>query len=56
MECATVINRLLRADARSRTRSLRIRTYTVLPLNEECGLIEWVQNTDTLRSLLARLA
>lgn len=29
-----------------------IRTYSVVPLNEECGLIEWVRNTVPFRSLL----
>lgn len=32
--------------------ALEIKTYAVTPLNEECGLIEWVPNTNTLRSIL----
>jgi phosphatidylinositol kinase/protein kinase (PI-3 family) len=31
---------------------LDIRTYSVVPLNEECGLIEWVRNTVAMRVLL----
>ena len=31
---------------------LDIRTYTVIPLNERCGLIEWVKDTKTFRSIL----
>ena len=29
-----------------------IRTYSVVSLNEECGLIQWVPNTIPLRSIL----
>lgn len=36
------------------TISLGIRTYAVIPLNEECGLIEWVPNTAGLRHILAK--
>lgn len=31
-----------------------IRTYAVIPLNEECGLIEWVKNTIGLRHILLK--
>ncbi len=34
---------------------LGIRTYAVVPLNEECGLIEWVPNTAGLRPILTNL-
>ena len=32
-----------------------IKTYAVTPLNEECGLIEWVDNLRTLRELVIKL-
>jgi phosphatidylinositol kinase/protein kinase (PI-3 family) len=32
-----------------------IRTYAVMPLNEECGLLEWVNNTIALRAILTKL-
>ena len=32
-----------------------IKTYAVTPLNEECGLIEWVDNLRTLRELVLKL-
>ena len=53
MEFNTSVNRLLREDAEGRHRQLRLRTYAVVCLNEECGLLEWVDNTDALRSLIA---
>ena len=38
----------------SRVRKLRIRTFSVLPLSEESGLIEWVPDTQAFRTLVAR--
>lgn len=34
---------------------LDIKTYSVTPLNEECGLIEWVDNLRTLREIVIKL-
>ncbi|WVW85570.1 hypothetical protein I302_107608 [Kwoniella bestiolae CBS 10118] len=31
-----------------------VRTYAVMPLNEECGLLEWVANTNALKSILEK--
>ena len=42
MDFNSMINKLLQADADARQRQLCIRTYAVVPLNEECGIIEWV--------------
>jgi serine/threonine-protein kinase ATR len=55
MEFNTMLNRLLRANPESAKRALRLRTFCVCPLNEECGLIEWVPNTQTLRNLVQKL-
>ncbi|KAL8939500.1 MAG: hypothetical protein Q9216_003328 [Gyalolechia sp. 2 TL-2023] len=52
MEFNTMINRFLKKDAESSQRRLYIKTYAVTPLNEECGLIEWVDNLKTLREIL----
>ena len=32
-----------------------VRTYSVVPLNEECGLIEWVRNTVPIRNIFKTL-
>ena len=45
MEFNTVLNRILQEDPEGRRRNLRIRTYSVTCLDEECGLLEWVENT-----------
>ncbi|OQV17014.1 Serine/threonine-protein kinase atr [Hypsibius exemplaris] len=52
MELVGMVNKFLRENSEARRRQLRIRTYSVVPLNEECGIIEWVPNIQTLRSIL----
>lgn len=55
MEFNTMINRSLKKDAESSKRQLYVRTYAVTPLNEECGIIEWVEGLKTLRDVLLAL-
>ncbi|KAI9844262.1 MAG: serine/threonine-protein kinase M1 [Sclerophora amabilis] len=55
MEFNAMINRSLKKDAESSKRQLYIKTYAVTPLNEECGLIEWIDNLKTLRDILLKL-
>lgn len=38
--------------AEGRADGADIRTYAVMPLNEECGLLEWVSNTVPLKGIL----
>jgi phosphatidylinositol kinase/protein kinase (PI-3 family) len=45
MEVNALLNRILQEDPEGRKRNLRLRTYSVTCLNEECGLLEWVENT-----------
>ncbi|KAG9237915.1 protein kinase-like protein rad3 [Amylocarpus encephaloides] len=52
MEFNSMINRALKRDAEASRRQLYIKTYAVTPLNEECGLIEWVEGLKTLRDIL----
>ncbi|KZO97981.1 hypothetical protein CALVIDRAFT_50339 [Calocera viscosa TUFC12733] len=54
MDFNSMINKLLKKDSESRRRQLHIRTYGVIPLNEECGLVEWVPNTIGFRHILAK--
>lgn len=55
MEFNTMINRFLKRDVDAAKRRLYIRTYAVIPLNEECGLIEWVDNLKTFRDIILKL-
>ncbi|KNE54798.1 hypothetical protein AMAG_00751 [Allomyces macrogynus ATCC 38327] len=52
LEFTGLLNRLLGRSRMTGDRQLHIRTYAVTPLNEQCGLIEWVPHTAALRSLL----
>jgi len=51
----SVINRLFKKDKEARQRQLRLRTFAVLPLREDCGLIEWVPDTVAVRHVLMEL-
>lgn len=52
VEFLTVVNRLLSKDPVSRQKELELKTYAVLPLTEETGMIEWVNDLDPLRKLV----
>ncbi|CAK7236748.1 serine/threonine-protein kinase M1 [Sporothrix curviconia] len=52
MEVNAQINQALRKDTEATRRQLSIRTYAVTPLNEDCGIIEWVLGLKTLREVL----
>ena len=67
MDFNSMINKLLKSASESRRRQLcepklpehsvlmkDIRTYAVMPLNEECGLLEWVSNTNALKRILEK--
>lgn len=70
MDFNSMINKFLKSASESRRRQLctgfwlrravqfglstDVRTYAVTPLNEECGLIEWVSNTNALKSILEK--
>lgn len=51
MQFATTMDFLLNKDVESMKRNLGIITYSVLPLREDCGLLEIVPNVVTLRSI-----
>ena len=54
-----VINRLLmhnvgsRKNASRQRRRLHLRTFSVVCLKEDCGMLEWVPNTDSFRNLVS---
>ncbi|KAL9238429.1 hypothetical protein vseg_012850 [Gypsophila vaccaria] len=52
MEFNAMINRLLSKSAESRRRKLYVRTFAVIPLTEDCGMVEWVPHTRGLRHIL----
>ena len=52
MEFVSLLNRTLAREPASRKRRLYLRSFAVLPLTEDCGLIEWVPHTTGLRIVL----
>jgi len=55
MEVNNVVNWYLKRTNESRQRQLYVRTYAVVPLNEECGLLEWVPNLQGYRQAVLSL-
>lgn len=55
MEFTSTVDKLLLKDNETSKRMLRIKTYHVTPLNEDCGLIEWVDGAVPIRSILFKL-
>lgn len=55
MEFFSVVNKCLKQEPESRRRNLYIRTYAVTPLNENSGIIEWIDGLSTIRSILIKL-
>ncbi|KAI8330114.1 hypothetical protein BC941DRAFT_441555 [Chlamydoabsidia padenii] len=52
MEFSHMINKFLIKNATSRQQQLYIRTYAVIPLGVRWGLIEWINNLNTLKSIV----
>lgn len=52
IDFAVLCNKMLEGDAESRKRNLRLRTYAIVPLSRNSGLIEWIQNTSTLKTIV----
>ncbi|PWN51878.1 hypothetical protein IE53DRAFT_31757 [Violaceomyces palustris] len=50
-----VVNVLLSKDRRARQRQLKVRTYAVIPLGPQCGLLEFVGNTVPLGEVLFKM-
>lgn len=43
---------MLENDVESRKRNLTLRTNAIVPLSRNSGMIEWIQNTSTLKSIV----
>lgn len=51
MQFLNITNHLLNHDEEARTRSLKARTYAVIPLSDRSGLIQWVDRAVPLFTL-----
>ena len=54
MDCIWVVNKLFRKDCQARNRNMYVRDYSVVPTNETSGIIEWVDNLKSIRSLITQ--
>ena len=52
IDFAVLCNKMLDNDSEARKRNLKLRTYAIVPLSRNTGLIEWIQNTSTLKSVV----
>ncbi|KAM9937820.1 hypothetical protein OXX80_002673 [Metschnikowia pulcherrima] len=52
-EFTNMINRILLTSADARKRSLIVENYSVIPLAEDSGVIEFVQNVSTMKSVIS---
>lgn len=52
IDFAVLCNKMLENDSESRKRNLRLRTNAIVPLSRNTGLIEWIQNTCTLKTVV----
>ena len=52
MQLFGLVNALLSKDSDTRKKNLSIRTYPVIPLSHNTGIIGWVSNCDTLHQLI----
>lgn len=48
----TIMSEQLKSDRKCRQQNLSVRTYNVIPLNVNCGIISWIENTDSIQSFL----
>jgi phosphatidylinositol kinase/protein kinase (PI-3 family) len=42
IDFAVLCNKMLQQDPEARQRGLRMRTYSIVPLSQKTGLIEWI--------------
>ena len=52
IDFAGLCNKMLINDSEARARNLKLRTYAIVPLSRNTGLIEWIQYTNTLKSVV----
>lgn len=52
MEVSSVLKGLLLRDPESRQRQLTTRTYSVIPISEKAGIIEWVPNLNPYKRII----
>lgn len=49
---AGLLNTLFRSDPVARRKRFALRRYSIAALNDDCAMIEWVNDISTLRSVV----
>ncbi|KAI5964231.1 MEC1 [Candida pseudojiufengensis] len=52
VEFTTMVNRILSTSTEARKRNLNVANYSVIPLSENIGIIEFVTNVQTMKSII----
>lgn len=52
IDFANYVNNILKHDSECKKLSLNLHTYSIMPLSKKTGLIEWMDNTSTLKTLI----
>ena len=52
IDFANFVNVILENEQETKKRSLKMKTYAICPLTTKTGLIEWIDNTDTVKSII----
>lgn len=52
MDFAGMLNALFNGGAASRRRGLRLRTYAVIPLSDDCGVLQWVEGLMPIKAAI----
>ena len=52
MQLFGLVNRLLASASESSKKNLYVRTYSITPLRDNCGIVSWVAGHDPLHALI----
>ncbi|CAG9318017.1 unnamed protein product [Blepharisma stoltei] len=47
-------NRILEKDPKAKRLGIRFPSYSLIPIGSDCGIVEWVENTATLKSIITQ--
>jgi phosphatidylinositol kinase/protein kinase (PI-3 family) len=53
MEICNMMNQMMGKDFEAIKRNLKIPTFFIMPLNRNTGLIQWINETRTLKGIVA---
>jgi len=48
------MNRIFQEDPACENRSLNLKTFTVVPMTNRLGILEWVESTEPLKALISK--